>query len=308
MRKFIYYLCFILLLFLISIIPASAKENKTCVRTETNLRVPDDITNKNNLNDILTTPCVDEVEKVYDFADLLTDLEEDNLYNQVKNYISNTNYDLVLVTTYENIKNSARDYADDFYDYNYFGINETRDGVLILIDMDTRELYISTSGYAIKMYDDYRIERILDDGYNYITSEDYYNTFSSMIDSLEDYYDEGYSDFNEELQIDEFGNPYYIKYIPYSTVLIIASIITLIVSLIFYYKSRLKIKKLETISYIKGKENIQKSDQFVNDIVTRTRRSSDSSSYSSGGSSRSGGSSHHSSSSGRSHGGGGRRF
>ena len=69
----------------------------------------------------------------------------------------------------------------------------------------------------------------------------------------------------------------YIKYIPYYTVLIISSIITLIVSLIFYYKSRLKIKKLETISYLKGKENIQKNDQFINDIITRTRRSSDSS-------------------------------
>lgn len=307
MKKIIYYFIYIFLLFLISIIPASAKDNKTCVRTETNLRVPDDVTNKNNLNDILITPCVDEVEKVYDFADLLTDSEEDLLYNEVSNYISNTKYDLVLVTTNENIKNSARDYADDFYDYNFFGLNETRDGVLILIDMDTRELYISTSGYAIKMYDDFRIERILDDGYNYITSKDYYNTFSSMTDSLNNYFDIGYPETNKELQVDEFGNPYYIKYIPYSTILIIASIITLIITLIFYKKSRLKIKKLETISYLKGKENIQKSDEFVNDIVTRTRRSSDSSFSSSSGSSR-GGSSYHSSSSGRSHGGGGRKF
>ena len=302
MKKIVYYLCFILLLFLISIIPTSAKQIKTCVRTENNLRVRNEVINKKNLNDILKTPCVDETDKIYDFADLLTDSEENLLYNDVKDYINNTNYDLVLVTTLENPKSTARDYADDFYDYNDFGFNKTRDGVLILIDMATRELYISTSGYAIKMYDDFRIEKILDNGYNYITSEKYYNTFSSMIDSINNYFNIGYPKTNQNLQIDEFGNPYYIKYIPYYIVLIIAFIITFIITLIFYNKSSLKIKKIETISYLKEKNNIQQTDNLVNTIITHKRRQSSSSGTSSGGSS------FHSSSSGRIHGGGGRKF
>ena len=306
MKKLIYFLSLILLLFLINMIPTSAKEIKTCVRTETNLHVRDDVKNKNNLNDILTTPCVDEVDKVYDFADLLTEGEEETLYNEVKNYINETNYDLVLVTTNENPKNSAREYADDFFDYNEFGNNQSRDGVLILIDMATRELYISTSGYAIKMYDDYRIERILDSGYNYITSEDYYNTFYYMIDDLNFYFEENYPSSNDNLEIDSSGNPIYIKYIPYQVVFIVSCIITIIVSFILYFKSRLKLKVISTVSYLKDDNLTLKTDNLVNTIVTHTRRSSDYSS--SGGSSSRGGSSSHRSSSGRSHGGGGRRF
>ena len=307
MKKLIYFLSLILLLFLINMIPTSAKEIKTCVRTEANLHVRDDVKNKNNLNDILTTHCVDEVDKVYDFANLLTDDEESKLYDEVNSYINNANYDLILVTTNENPKNSAREYADDFFDYNEFGKGETYDGVLILIDMASRELYISTSGYAIKMYDDYRIDKILDSGYNYIINEDYYNTFSSMIDDLNFYFKQNYPSSNDDLEIDSLGNPIYIKYIPYELVLVIACIITLVISLVLYFKSRLKLKVISIISYLKDKKITLRTDNLVNTIVTHTVRTSN---YSSGGSSssRGGGSSFHSSSSGRSHGGGGRRF
>ena len=314
MRKVIYYLAVMLLLVIISLLPVSAKENKTCVRTENNLHVRDEFILSNNLRDILTTPCVDEVEKVYDFADLLTDEEEDKLYQEVIDYINLTNYDLALVTTNENLKSSPMAYADDFYDYNKFGITSTRDGLIILIDMQNRELYISTTGYAIKMYSDERLgireefygtNSVLDNGYDYIKQEDYYNTFSSMIKRLIDYYQLGFPDTNANLEIDENGHPHYIKKMPYSMIFIISTIITTIVALVTYFKSRLKIKVGSIISYMKDKQIKVKEDQLVNTIVTHHLRASDSSS---GGGSSGGGSSFHSSSSGSSHGGGGRSF
>lgn len=305
MKKIIYSITIIVLLILISIIPTSAKEIETCTRTSTDLKVPSDV-EIDDINAILNTPCVDDMDKIYDFANLLTDSEEELLYDKVIGYINSTDYDLVLVTTDENIKNSAMKYADDFYDYNHFGKNKSRDGVLILIDMATRELYISTSGYAIKMYDDYRIERILDSGYNYITNEKYYDTFNNMIESLNDYYLDNYPDSNEMLLIDKLGKPYYIKYISYEVVFIVSSIITLIVSLVLYFKSRLKVKRFNTVSYLKSIEITKRNDTYVNSHVSRVLRASESSSSSSG-SSR-GGSSYHRSSSGRSHGGGGRKF
>lgn len=304
MKKIIYFLCIIVLLFLISIIPTSAKEIKTCIRTSENLRVPEGV-KTNDLDEILKTPCVDDIDKVYDFADLLTDNEETLLYNEVKSFISKNEYDLVLVTILDNPKNNARDYADDFYDYNFFGKNKTRDGILILIDMDTRELYISTSGYAIKMYDDYRIERILDSGYDYIIKDEHYNVFSNMIKSLDDYHLLDYPESNKDLVIDELGNPHYIKYIPYGLVLVISLIMTVVISLILYFKSRLKIKVPTAISYLKNKEINKRNDQFINSVVTHTKRIDN---YSSGSRSHGGGSSFHTSSSGRSHGGGGRKF
>ena len=52
---------------------------------------------------------------------------------------------------------------DDFYDEHDFGIGSRRSGALLLIDMDNREAYISTKGYAITLYSDARIEAMLDD-------------------------------------------------------------------------------------------------------------------------------------------------
>jgi len=310
MKKIICYICYLAILFIISILPVSARDIKTCIRTETNLHVQDGLYHKNNLNDILTTPCVDDMDKVYDFADLLTDIEEDNLYNQVKEYISDTNYDLALVTTNENPKNSAMAYADDFFDYNGFGKNETRDGIVILIDMLNRELYVSTSGYAIVLYDDFRIERILDSGYSYITKEDYFNTFSSMIDTMSNYYDLGFPGDNLDIEIDEFGNVTYIKYMPYQLIFVISIIITIIVPIVLYNKSRLKIKSISVISYLRLNKLTVKKDELINTYVNKRRRETSSSSgrYSGRSSSGGGGSSYHTSSSGRSHGGGGRRF
>ena len=302
MKKIIYFSVFIILLYLISIMPVSAKEIRSCVRTESDLRVRDQFINRDNHLEILSTPCVDEVQKVYDFADLLTDEEEDKLYNEAINFIETTNYDIAIVTTNNNTKLDEVTYADDFYDYNYFGKNETRDGVLLLIDMTNRKVYISTTGYAIKMYDS-RIDSIIDSGYDYLTSGNYYETFNKMITSMSNFYSEGYPKASENMIINEYGKPSYIHYMPYGLIGFISGIITLITSIIIYNKSKLKIKVGSTISYLKENKITRKEDNLVNTVVTHTLRYNDTNS---GGSS--GGGSFHSSSSGSFHGGGGRSF
>lgn len=305
MKKIVYFSVFIVLLYLISIIPVSAKENNLCTRTETDLKVRDKFINENNHNDILNTPCVDTNEKVYDFANLLTDEEEDKLYNEVLNYIETTNYDMAIVTTNENKKNSEVEYADDFYDYNDFGKDETRDGVVLLIDMYNRRVYISTTGNAILMYNS-RIDSIIDSGYDYLINGEYYSTFNKMIDKMNDYFKIGVDKNDAKtIIIDEHGKPSYIKYIPYQLVGFISGIITLITSIIIYNTSKLKIKVGSTISYLKDHKINKKEDNLVNTVVTHTLRYNDTSS---GGGHSSGGGSFHSSSSGSFHGGGGRSF
>ena len=304
MKKYIYFSVFILLLYLISIIPVSAKEIRTCVRTDSDLHVREQFNLGSNRNDIMTTPCVDDMDKVYDFADLLTDEEEDKLYQEVNSFISQTGYDLAVVTTNDNNKRSEVEYADDFYDYNGFGKNSTRDGLLLLIDMTNRKVYISTTGNAIVMYNS-RIDSIIDAGYDYLTSGDYYNTFSKMIEKQEYYFDLGPDERDSKtIIIDEYGNASYIKYMPYGLIGFISGIVTLIVSIIIYNKSKLKLKVGSTISYMKDKNITKKQDNLVNTVVTHTLRYSDTSS---GGGHSSGGG-FHSSSSGSSHGGGGRSF
>ena len=304
MKKYIYLGIFLILLYLISITPVSAKEIRTCVRTDSDLHVRERFITGNNKSDIMSTPCVDEVQKVYDFADLLTDDEEDKLYNEAMNYIEKTNYDVAIVTTNDNTKSDEVAYADDFYDYNEFGKGTTRDGVLLLIDMTNRQVYISTTGNAILMYYS-RIDSIIDAGYDDLKNGNYYNTFSKMINQMDYFYNLGPDENDSKtIVIDEYGKPSYIKYISYPLVGVISGIITLITSIIIYNKSKLKIKVGSTISYLKEKNITKKEDNLVNTIVTHTLRYSDTSS----GGGHSGGGGFHSSSGGGFHGGGGRGF
>ena len=98
MRK-VCYLLFSFGIFFLSFISVQASVN-TYTRTDSDYLVPDyiDVTGSNRDN-VLSTPAVDASEKVYDFADLLTDSEEKKIYNQVIEYIDKTDLIYQLVKT-----------------------------------------------------------------------------------------------------------------------------------------------------------------------------------------------------------------
>lgn len=285
----------------------------TYERTEDNLRIWDNINvNSRVKNAVLKTPKVDEKEKIYDFANLFSDTEEENLYKSAKEFIQDNNMDIVIVTIDENNKYSAMEYADDFYDYNYFGIGSTHDGLIMLIDMDNRKVWISTTGKAILMYNDSRIDNILDVVQDKLINKKYYLAALNFIDYSDRYAKNGIPSGNSNMKIDDNGN--YVKKgslefnsisdVVYFVVGItfIPTIVTIILIIIGVCSHRNVKKEVFAKPYLKrGSINITLSkDRFVRTYTNRTRISS-SSNYG-------GGSSTHSGSSGTSHGGGGRSF
>lgn len=278
-------------------------------RTRDNLQVADSIKLTNsNISSILNTPKVDESEKIYDFAELLTSSEEELLYNEIKDFIYTTDLDMVIVTTDNNPKSSAMEYASDFYDYNYFGIGNTHDGLLFLMDMDTREISIVTTGEAQLVYDDYRIEKMLDVTYDKISQKEYYECALKFIEKSKDYFNEGIPSSNSGAYIDENGDYIYEESVRLTVsesliCAVIGSIVISIIALLIMASKHRTIKKATTaVSYMKDKSITIREDTF---LTTHTDRvySPQSRSSSSGG-----GSSTYRSSSGRSHGGGSRRF
>lgn len=119
------------------------------------------------------TPSADNTLKIYDYAKLIPDDKEKEIYNMIKKFISKYNMDMAIVTINENPKSSSMGYADDFYDYNDFGVGVNKNGLLFLIDMDNRKMWISTTGKAIEIYNDKRIDAILDYTYDKISKKDY---------------------------------------------------------------------------------------------------------------------------------------
>ena len=298
MKKYI--LSFLLLLLPFSV---SASTN-TFERTLDDLRVNDYINvTDNNRNIILNTPSVDESEKIYDFADLFTDDEEEELYNEVIDYIEKYNMDFAIVTINDNNKGSAMKYSDDFYDYNNFGINKTNDGILFLIDMDTRNYYVSTTGEAIRVYNDSRIDSILDYAEYNMRNGNYFGTAKNVIFKATVFASDGIPSGNKNSYINEHGDIVYVKKINISASLIASSIITLIVMLILIKRNKMIKKAITADQYISKALNLtEKSDNFISTHTSVTTINTSSGSHGGGGSST------HIGSSGISHGGGGRGF
>ena len=303
MRK-VCYLLLIVILFSFCTVPVSASTN-TFSRTEDNLLVSSDITvTSQNIDNILNTPAVDASEKVYDFAELLTLSEEEKLYHQVEQFMDSANLDLAIVTISENNKLNAREYADDFYDYNGFGTDSEHSGVLFLVDMDTREIYMSTTGKAISLYSDYRIDMTLDAISQEFSNQNYYQGITKFVTILKNYDTIGLpSNKDSKYAIGDDGEVY--REFPWLIVLGVPFAITAIVIGVMIHKNKLVRAATSSREYL-DKDSLKintVSDRLIFTNTVAVPRSTGSSGSSSGG-----GSSRHSGSSGRSHGGGGHRF
>ena len=127
---------------------------------------------------------------VVDQADLFTDSEESQLQASADELGAKYSMDIVIVTTNEAGGKTPMEYADDYFDYNGYGVGENRDGILMLIDFDNdpRTVWISTRGSGIDYLTDARIEGILDDMFanDKMANGDYYGAAQAFLSSTSD--------------------------------------------------------------------------------------------------------------------------
>lgn len=128
-----------------------------------------------------------EDSKVVDDADLLSYDEEQEIQSMLDEFAGESGWTLFAVTTDDANGMTSEEYADDFVDQNAFEEN----GVCFLIDMDNREIYMSTTGSAIRILTDHRIDSIMDDSYEYAGDGEYAKCFETMIRETEDSFHEG---------------------------------------------------------------------------------------------------------------------
>lgn len=297
MKKFLFLIISICLV--ISSIPVYAQDIITYERNEANRYGIDESIdlNSNTINHALRVPYVDNSIYIYDFAGLLQDYQVEVLHNKLKEL--NDEYGVIIVTT-DNVNNlSTRDYADDFYDYNNF----KKDGILLLIDMENREVYISTTYYGQILVDNSRVDDILDEITPKLSSSNYYDACSSFIEMVEEYIKDGpsYAMKNCEI-INSYGDYSCPKMLPVFGIILGCLIFSIIITFIITRKYKKIVLAKNANYYLKNGEIVlgNKMDNFINTHTSRV--------YINRSSSSSGGGSSHRSSSGRSHGGGGRRF
>ena len=247
------------------------------------------------------------IPSVYDEAGLLTEEERVSLTEEVEALKEKTGWDIFAVTTANANGKTATVYADDLYDSQ---TAEDSNGVLVLIDMDNREICISTAGEAIRYLEDRRIEAILDDAYARIIEDDYVGCLLAMIRGTERYYDAGIHEDQYNYDVETGAESHYHKLTWMEVVLIVLLAVGVGAGIYLFVVKSYSIKGgRDSYAYTNyGKVDLTDcEDRFINQTVIHHRIQTDSGSRSSGG-----GSSHrssvHRSSSGRSHGGGSRRF
>lgn len=260
--------------------------------------------------ELLETEVATSVESyVYDYAGLLTSNDIASLDKQIADMMEKTGWDIFAVTTNYAEGKSSMAYADDFYDEH---TAEDSDGILVLIDMDNREIYISTCGKAIRYLTDERIEYVLDEGFYYVSEGDYAACLRAMLTCSEQYYDRGIpqNQYNYDVETGAVSRYHSLTMMEVGSVLLLAVVVGLVIyfSVVRSYHMKggrydypyMKYGKVDLIDY---------DDHFIRQNVTHHRIQRDHGGGGGGHHSGGGGrSSTHHSSSGRSHGGGGRKF
>jgi uncharacterized membrane protein YgcG len=245
-----------------------------------------------NLKNVQSVPYVDSSLKVYDFADILSDTEEKQIYSKIIDFVEKTNIDMAFVSIDMpySVDSLNENFAADFYDYNDFGLNFSNySGILLLRNNYSNDKYYDmyTFGDAQLYFDQSRYDEILDGIYSDFSGGRYLDGVSSFISSCSYYYNLGHASKFKHAYIDSDGFIKYEYYLPVFPCFIGASVITLIVMIILIGKNKM-VKKATTASQYLDKKSINYSvftDQFTHSHTTHYTVSSSSGGGSHGGSS-----------------------
>lgn len=250
----------------------------------------------------LSVAAADDMPRLVDRADLLSDGEESELSDRLDEISERQQVDIVVVTADSMEGETAATYADDFYDENGYGFGDGRDGILFLISMEERDWYISTRGYGITAVTDagraYMSEILVND----LRAGNYRAAFMSYAELCDDFVTQARN-----------GAPYDTGNLPrkpfevvwnlavaFGTALLLSLIVTGIM------RGQLKSVKRQSAAddYMKrdSMQMTKKEDLFLYRHVAYKKKAESSSANGPGGSET------HTSSSGATHGGGGGKF
>jgi uncharacterized protein len=117
---------------------------------------------------------------LYDGAELFTESERNDLLEQEKEIVSDLNDvaygSLIIYTTNENSYSGTRALAQEIND-TYGSSNS----VLLLVDMDNREIYIDSTGQMQNTVTSEKGDMITDNTYRYFSKAEYYTGMSAML-------------------------------------------------------------------------------------------------------------------------------
>ena len=244
-------------------------------------------------------------ERVFDYADKMTDEEEAALRDTIQEAELRCGLDIIVLTLDETLEDYVKSYesvigylepyqytmvyADNFYDEYAFGFDKPHGDGVILVDNWYRESdggvysWMSTSGRAEDDFEQDDIDYVLDMCLDYVEDDPAY-AYTYFVELVADHMDPNYS------LAKDMG--------------MFSAIIGLIVGVIFFFINRggkIGNKTVESKAYVKKQNTkvLERQDIFITKTMTRKKIETQNN--------KSGGGGSHISAGGHSHGGGGHR-
>ncbi len=256
-------------------------------------------------------------DSILDRANLFTGADVQEMKEIIRRIEQEHQVDMVVLTTYE-VPNDysdsmwkIRDYADDYYDQGGYGMGGDDSGMLILLDMNNRAMWLSTGGVMIEYINDAREEDILDRAYVHLSSGDYGDAMIAALSRVETLMGKGRAEgtfLYDEVTGKRLSGIY--NALTGAEIGIAAIGGIAVAAVVFMSVNGVYNLKGSTYSYDKDANSsvqLTKDDEtFIRQFVTRVPINTGN--HGSNGGGRSGGSGVHRSSGGVRHGGGGRRF
>ncbi|MBD5457936.1 MAG: TPM domain-containing protein [Lachnospiraceae bacterium] len=220
------------------------------------------------------TKCKTE-QRVFDYADVLTDREEKKLEELIAKREKQTGCDIVLVTLYESLEEYAREiepdvpynqfvriFADEFYKENNFGYNKANGDGVVLVDNWFREAdghihtWLWPAGNAADTLSYGDVDWILDEVYLYVEN-DTYRAYKTYV-----------NDFYRGMTGKRTLNVNLPEWLP-----LLAGIIATVIFIPMNWKSRSGSRTTMATTYVNGGREhfVNKQDIFIRKSVTKRR-------------------------------------
>ncbi len=153
--------------------------------------------------------------RIDDSAALFSESEEELISESILDFSLQSEYSVIVLTTDNAMGKTSQQYADDYFDNLIISEGWEEKGILFLIDMDNREVCISTMGECISVYA-YAIDFIIDSGYNELVNGNYSECITLMVSAALEYSQNNSDDFYGDYYDDDYYGDYPIDYDGYN--------------------------------------------------------------------------------------------
>lgn len=133
----------------------------------------------------LALPALAGEERVVDEGNLLSITEEAHLQRRIDQIKAEYQIDIAIVTQMSIGLRSPHMFAADYYDDHGYGMGANRDGIIFLVAMASRDYFTATTGRAMDIFTDSKLDNLHESMVHLLSRRDYYDAMKAYLDGVE---------------------------------------------------------------------------------------------------------------------------